>query len=80
MTSRKLTDGQEKAVQQVETYLRDASSETKKMLSDAGLDPGEPHFECLLCDCDGFDRSPRPPFACKEPGCGHHFFQHNIPT
>lgn len=84
MASKTLTETQKKAIVDADAYMKQAFEEARRRLSDAGLAmDNDAHFECLLCDCEGY--TPGPGGGCSTPGCRddnghrHSFFSHNLP-
>lgn len=72
MSSRQLTESQEAALTEAESYLAEASDRAKARLSEAGFDFDDDDTSCLRCGCEGYSSPDKPPFMfCETPGCGH---------
>ena len=79
---RVLNDAQTKALDESEAYLTKAYEEARGKLRAAGFSseeqPANGSFECLRCDCEGFQRPTGGGLRCARSGCGHSFFRHDV--
>ena len=77
-----INDAQSKVLDDAEANLTKAYEQARADLRAAGFGSDEASeggaFECLRCDCEGFERPTGGGLRCARSGCGHSFFRHDV--